>query len=404
MRLVVLLGSLGLLTSIGCSSSVCDSWNGACVDLSVQGTGRVDELRVTLSGATAGMRTARREEASLPLRLALELEGSVSGALTIEVQAFLTGAWKGAGRTSSTLVKGGRASATVTLSQESLATDLGDDVKGADLSWPCTDTGNDPRNCGSCGHDCLGGACLAGVCQPVVMAAGLSQPHGVAVSSEAVFVTAGSPSHILAVPHSGGTPAELSSTAVNAHFLAVSGTMIYFTATDGTVNRLDRSSGIVTEIANNQNGPSGIAVDGAEVFWGNSGFGGDILRWDGVAAPTVFVAGLGSIHGLALSAQKLFFVRGGGILSVARTSPGTPEGVLSPSQVPWGLALADDTLYFTTRSDGKVYRVSVADQDLGAGLPEILAAGQQDPSGIAVDGMFVYWANTAGGTLVRLRR
>ena len=31
---------------------------------------------------------------------------------------------------------------------------------------PCPDTTTDPKNCGSCGHDCLGGACTAGQCQP----------------------------------------------------------------------------------------------------------------------------------------------------------------------------------------------------------------------------------------------
>ena len=30
----------------------------------------------------------------------------------------------------------------------------------------CVDTGSDPKNCGSCGHDCLGGTCSGGQCQP----------------------------------------------------------------------------------------------------------------------------------------------------------------------------------------------------------------------------------------------
>jgi hypothetical protein len=30
-------------------------------------------------------------------------------------------------------------------------------------------TTTDPHNCGGCGHDCLGGACAAGVCQPVAI-------------------------------------------------------------------------------------------------------------------------------------------------------------------------------------------------------------------------------------------
>lgn len=34
----------------------------------------------------------------------------------------------------------------------------------------CVDTTSDGENCGACGHSCLGGACSAGVCQPVELA------------------------------------------------------------------------------------------------------------------------------------------------------------------------------------------------------------------------------------------
>jgi hypothetical protein len=34
----------------------------------------------------------------------------------------------------------------------------------------CVDLQSDPKNCGSCGHDCVGGACSAGQCQPWVVA------------------------------------------------------------------------------------------------------------------------------------------------------------------------------------------------------------------------------------------
>ncbi|MGH7330267.1 MAG: hypothetical protein ACREJX_18125, partial [Polyangiaceae bacterium] len=30
-------------------------------------------------------------------------------------------------------------------------------------------TANDPKNCGTCGHDCLGGGCSAGACQPILV-------------------------------------------------------------------------------------------------------------------------------------------------------------------------------------------------------------------------------------------
>ncbi len=35
------------------------------------------------------------------------------------------------------------------------------------LATPCAPSDTDPHNCGACWHDCLGGACVGGVCQPV---------------------------------------------------------------------------------------------------------------------------------------------------------------------------------------------------------------------------------------------
>ena len=48
----------------------------------------------------------------------------------------------------------------------------------------------DPHNCGACGHDCLGGACDAGVCVPLpagVLASGLIAPVSVAVDATNVY-------------------------------------------------------------------------------------------------------------------------------------------------------------------------------------------------------------------------
>lgn len=42
-----------------------------------------------------------------------------------------------------------------------------------DLSPACLDPQSDPHNCGFCGHDCLGGQCQAGRCQPAIVAGNL---------------------------------------------------------------------------------------------------------------------------------------------------------------------------------------------------------------------------------------
>jgi hypothetical protein len=46
---------------------------------------------------------------------------------------------------------------------------------GAAPCDPAADHSSDPKNCGACGHDCLGGACTGGACQPVAIGAGTDE-------------------------------------------------------------------------------------------------------------------------------------------------------------------------------------------------------------------------------------
>lgn len=58
--------------------------------------------------------------------------------------------------------------------------DAGEDVAAPTPIARCDDTSSDPKNCGVCGHDCLGGECKAGACTPtVVLEARALEPAGV---------------------------------------------------------------------------------------------------------------------------------------------------------------------------------------------------------------------------------
>jgi hypothetical protein len=59
---------------------------------------------------------------------------------------------------------------------------------GGDAAASCLDTSTDPKNCGSCGHDCLGGACAGGVCQPFEIGRSSDAPvKSIAVDEQRVF-------------------------------------------------------------------------------------------------------------------------------------------------------------------------------------------------------------------------
>jgi hypothetical protein len=67
---------------------------------------------------------------------------------------------------------------------------LSDSSSPSDGAVPscAADLTRDSKHCGRCGHDCLGGECLRGVCQAVKLADGLAMPEGIAVSDTSVFV------------------------------------------------------------------------------------------------------------------------------------------------------------------------------------------------------------------------
>jgi hypothetical protein len=56
-------------------------------------------------------------------------------------------------------------------------------------SGACVDLMSDGKNCGSCGHDCLGGPCNAGQCQPVMIAQYIGHPEIISVGTQSVYVT-----------------------------------------------------------------------------------------------------------------------------------------------------------------------------------------------------------------------
>jgi hypothetical protein len=53
----------------------------------------------------------------------------------------------------------------------------------------CVDLMSDGKNCGTCGHHCLGGSCAAGQCQPVMIAQYFGHPMIIYVGAQAVYVT-----------------------------------------------------------------------------------------------------------------------------------------------------------------------------------------------------------------------
>jgi hypothetical protein len=146
---------------------------------------------------------------------------------------------------------------------------------------------SDPHNCGGCGHDCLGGTCSSGACQPVAIGALSAQHNGksIAVDAQNVYWTetgpgdgeAGSNGGVLkSCPKTGcrGDPTLLATNiggadqifydeAVGNLFLASSGIDVVdgYTTTGKRIFRVQASAQV-----------SRVAADASFLYWnvGNS--------------------------------------------------------------------------------------------------------------------------------------
>jgi hypothetical protein len=140
------------LVAVGCGD-VCDGVAGTCVALTVDGSGQVDGIEVTLSGAANGRRVgpAMATVQDLPVTLALQLSSVSGGALHIDATGVLLGRIVGEGNTNVTL-SGSHASATVRLGAAPPIDLAGSvDFSSPDLEPPCVTI------CSSGGGPDLGG-------------------------------------------------------------------------------------------------------------------------------------------------------------------------------------------------------------------------------------------------------
>ena len=128
--------------------------------------------------------------------------------------------------------------------------------------------GNDAKNCGSCGHSCLGGACQAGVCQPVVLATGQNNPPDIAIDATNVYwVTYGGGTVMkCAIGGCNNTPTELASGQAGAQGIAVGATSVYWTADSVKSCTISGCGNAPTQLTPAGAGNIGVAVGANNVF------------------------------------------------------------------------------------------------------------------------------------------
>jgi hypothetical protein len=351
--------------------------------------------------------------------------------------------------------------------------DAGDGAPEGDATqeepFPCTavnlDCDNDASNgceafietdgthCGACGHDCLGGTCAAGACQPfalatgqtspaglvvdpgtsgrvywtnrvadgtlasvdktggsvVVLASGQELPGGLAMNATHLFwsnASTGPNGTIMSVPKTGapdaGAPTLLASEQIIPLAVAVLGSRVYWTNAVnnvGVVSAVDAQGGVVEVIADNQDFPTGIAADTTGVYWVNHD-GGQLMALDFLTVPAqirVLASDLVQPAGLTLDTTNVYWSELAGNIRKKSKLDGSTSVLLADQQgLPLSVAVDGIHVYWTDNAKGVIARTSTA-----GGTVETVASGQNGPMYVAVDNLSVYWTNGGDGTIMR---
>jgi hypothetical protein len=337
-------------------------------------------------------------------------------------------------------------------------TGLGDAESGVPDTGVCSGQCS-TKSCADGGLDCLGGACISDMCQPVVLANNETWASYVAVDGTNVYWTDGASGggFVRAMPRGGGTPVTLTQGGSNEQFYAIAvysgtvfyseinkdhlvyavpidggtavpiasvkyasdlgidGTGVYMVDTSGTVYATSFDGGALRTVASAGSTSFALALGNGFVYWGGwhgSDGGGPGAVWSAPASATdaapFVVATNQTPVGIAVSTTTAYWVNqfgGTGVASTALPGGGTVTtfgGPVNGSRI----ALDCCNVYWTDYASGTVSKAP-----LGGGSATIIASNQFKPSGIAVDDVAVYWANQNGdagvfspGSIMRLAK
>jgi hypothetical protein len=222
----------------------------------------------------------------------------------------------------------------------------------------CTaDVQTDPANCGACGRDCKGQACIAGVCQPEVLVTGLRDPRRIVANPSSLFVS----------EHGD---------AVN--FGAI-----------GTCPMNGCSNATYQRIAPSQRLADDLIMIGSVLYWTAPNALVDCAV--GGCAPRVFLATFAPSSPTA-GQNDLFWLAPTAILSCALSGCLAPT-IVKPLSAPvtGGLVYFDGGLIWPSPVDGGAFEVHTCSPAGCAGTDAVLVTRQNKARRLYADSSGLYW-------------
>jgi hypothetical protein len=287
-----------------------------------------------------------------------------------------------------------------------IAADPSAPTSSAPTPGPCGTSANDAGGCKACDRDCQGGACVDGLCQPVVVSSGNAFTPGgaLALGDAHLFWMRYTDGALLAAPLDGGDARVLAVGLEDVFSLGARGRDVYFGTwhTPGAVADRVGSTSVLAEppttLADGYGAITSVVVDDTAVYWAALIGQAGVHRRTFAGQTTALTTELPATQ-LALDGDWVYFTSSasGRIARVPR-SGGPLSEIASGQAAPWGIAVSDSKVVWANDGAGTVVRASV-----GGGATEVLASGLDGPNCVALDGADVFITEKRGGGIFRWR-
>ena len=266
---------------------------------------------------------------------------------------------------------------------------------------PDFELATDPQNCGRCGHDCLGGVCVAAACQATTFITGEAMAVGVATDGTELFWSTFDGFLRAKQLDGAGARRDIVKLASAAH-IEVDADYVY-TAVEGNkqIVRVRKTTGVVEILAVCTGQCLGVAVSGGNVFFTDRG-GSASLRMvtaDPTSNGTALTTGLNSPEDAFATATDVYVANEGSNDIIRVPRGGGASSIFLTVTDPVAFAIEGADLFIVSQVTGTIYRRGVAGGNLDA-----VATAQAQPAGLLVTPTAVYWATLGGGTIMRLAR
>jgi hypothetical protein len=304
-----------------------------------------------------------------------------------------------------------------------------------------SDYSSDPLNCGRCGRTCGGAACVASACLGITIVKDRAgHPWYIAVDATSIYWT--EEKAVMRADKSGANVTQLASEA-GTFAMALDATHVYFTH-DAGLSRVPKAGGATQSLgdfnglvgtfvaggrayvakANDANavrgiystdvsskgptlsvstetGVEGLALEGNRVWWTEHNQSGRVMssNVDGGAQTAHALAEIYPRR-LVMDATDVYWLNTDAVRHAGRTSE-TAATLLTDANIELGdLAVDGSDIYFTASKSGILRRMP----KVGGTPPVVLLSDLVSPTGVAVDDKYIFVANNAGNTIVRVSK